>query len=104
MTLAQLSGMQYRLFVPDKRLGKLVISFESLYTENNCELELKYLDDSNTRYNINISDCKINGIPVEIVDGKLKNIKIEEGKKYKIELDTDLRELYTFEVKMYANR
>lgn len=104
MTLAQLSGMQYRLFVPDKRLGKLVISFESLYTENNCELELKYLDDSNTRYNINISDCKINGIPVEIVDGKLKNIKIEEGKKYKIEIDTDLRELYTFEVKMYANR
>ncbi len=104
MTLAQLSGMQYRLFVPDKRLGKLVISFESLYNEGNCELELKYLDDSNIRYNINISGCKINEIPVKIVDGKLKNIKIEEGKKYKIEIDTDLRELYTFEVKMYANR
>ena len=104
MTLAQLSGMQYRLFVPDKKSGKLIISFESLYTENNCELELKYLDDSNTRYNINISGCKINGIPLDIVDGKLKNIKIEEGKKYRIELDTDLRELYTFEVKMYANR
>ena len=104
MTLAQLSGMQYRLFVPDKKSGKLIISFESLYTENNCELELKYLDDSNTRYNINISGCRVNGIPLDIVDGKLKNIKIEEGKKYRIELDTDLRELYTFEVKMYANR
>ena len=104
MTLAQLSGMQYRLFVPDKKSGKLIISFESLYTENNCELELKYLDDSNTRSNINISGCRVNGIPLDIVDGKLKNIKIEEGKKYRIELDTDLRELYTFEVKMYANR
>ena len=104
MTLAQLSGMQYRLFVPDKKSVKLIISFESLYTENNCELELKYLDDSNTRYNINISGCRVNGIPLDIVDGKLKNIKIEEGKKYRIELDTDLRELYTFEVKMYANR
>ncbi|HIT21451.1 MAG TPA: hypothetical protein IAB56_00570 [Candidatus Scybalousia intestinigallinarum] len=104
MTLAQLSGMQYRLFVPDKKSGKLIISFESLYTENNCELELKYLDDSNTRYNINISGCRVNGIPLDIVDSKLKNIKIEEGKKYRIELDTDLRELYTFEVKMYANR
>ena len=104
MTLVQLSGMQYRLFVPDKKLGKLVISFESLYTETNCELEIKYMDDSNTKYNINIIGCKINGIPIDIVDGKLKNIKIEEGKKYKMEFDTDLRELYTFEVKMYANR
>jgi hypothetical protein len=104
MTLAQLSGMQYRLFVVDKNIGKIVISFTSLYTENNCELELKYLDDSNTRYNVNIFECNINGIPVEIVDGKLKNIKIQDGRKYKIEMNTDLRELYTFEVKMYANR
>lgn len=104
MILAQLSGMQYRLFVVDKTIGKMVISFTSLYTESNCELELKYLDDSNTRYNVNISECKINDVPVDIVDGKLKNIKIEDGKKYKIEMKTDLRELYAFEVKMYANR
>ncbi len=104
MTLVQLSGMQYRLFVPDKNSGKIVISFESLYNEDNCELELKYLDDSNAKYDINISDGKINGDPVEIVNGKINNIKIEEGKKYKIELNTDIRELYTFEVKMYANR
>ena len=104
MTLAQLSGMQYRLFVVDKNLGKLVISFVSLYTEENCELELKYLDESNKKYNIHIVEAKINGNPVNISNGKLTNIKLEEGKKYKIEMDTDIRELYTFEVKMYANR
>ncbi len=104
MTLVQLSGMQYRLFVTNKNLGRIVISFTSLYTKENCELELKYLDDSNTKYDVTIYDCKINGIPVVIDNNKLKNIKIEEGKKYKVEMDTNLRELYTFEVKMYANR
>ena len=104
MTLEELTGMKYRPIVPDKRSGKLIISFESLYNENNCELVLKYLDDSNNRYNININSCKINGMPLDIIDGKIKNIKLEKGKKYKVELDTDLRELYTLEVKTYANR
>lgn len=104
MTLTQLVGMQYRMFVTNKSTGEYFISFKSLYNEDNCELEVKYMDDSNTKYDVNIKECIINNEPYEIKDGKVVGIKLIEGEKYKIQLLTGLNGLYTFEVKMYANR
>ena len=104
MTLTQLVGMQYRMFVTNKSTGEYVISFKSLYNEDNCELEVKYMDDSNTKYDVNIKECIINNETYEINDGKVVGIKLIEGEKYKIQLSTGLNGLYTFEVKMYANR
>lgn len=104
MTLTQMVGMQYRMFVTNKRTGEYVISFKSLYTENNCELEIKYLDDSNTKYNVDINSCTVNDKAHEIKEGRVVGIKLVEGNYYKIKLSTRLNDLYTFEVKMYANR
>ena len=104
MTLTQMTGMQYRMFVTDKSKGEYVISFKSLYTEKNCELEVKYLDDSNTKYDIKINKCIINGNEYEIINGKVVGISLVEGDNYKIKLSTELNELCAFEVKMYANR
>jgi len=104
MTLTQMVGMQYRMFVTNKKTGEYVISFKSLYTESNCELEIKYLDDSNTKYDVDINCCTVNDIPHEIKDGRVVGIKLVEGDNYKIKLSTGLNDLYTFEVKMYANR
>lgn len=104
LTLTQLIGMQYRMFVINKKTGEYAISFKSLYTENDCELEVKYLDDSNTKYKVNIIQCVVNDVPHKIKDGKATGIKLIEGEKYKIQLMTGLDDLYTFEVKMYANR
>lgn len=104
MTLTQMVGMQYRLFVTNKNAGEYVISFKSLYTEENCELEIKYLDDSNTKYDVNITRCVINDKDYEIKDGRVVGIELVEGENYKIKLSTGLNDLYTFEVKMYANR
>lgn len=104
ITLTQMIGMQYRMFVTNKKTGEYVISFKSLYTEKNCELEIKYLDDSNTKYNVNINSCTINNKPHEIKDGRVVGIELLEGVNYKIKLSTGLNDLYTFEVKMYANR
>lgn len=104
MTLTQMVGMQYRMFVTNKRTGEYVISFKSLYTENNCELEIKYLDDSNTKYNVDINSCTVNDKVHEIKEGRVVGIKLVEGNYYKIKLSTGLNDLYAFEVKMYANR
>lgn len=104
MTLAPMVGMQYRMFVTNKKMGEYVISFKSLYTEKNCELEIKYLDDSNTKYDVDIKNCIINNKSYEIKDGRVVGIELIEGNNYKIKLSTGLNDLYTFEVKMYANR
>lgn len=104
MSLTQMVGMQYRMFVTNKNRSEYVISFKSLYTEDNCELEVKYLDDSNSRYDVNIKECVINNETCEIKEGRVVGIKLVEGENYKLKLLTGLNDLYTFEVKMYANR
>lgn len=104
LTLTQMVGMQYRMFVTNKDNGEYVISFKSLYNEDNCELDVKYLDDSNNKYDVDIKECYINDQSYEIKDGRVVGIKLVEGKRYKIKLVTGLTNLYAFEVKMYANR
>ena len=104
MTYQKLSGMSYRYMMLDKNSGKCAISFESLYDESDCELSLYYLDDSENKYNVNIQRCTLEGNPLEIKDGKIVNLKLSKNKKYKLSLDTDLRELYSCEVIINACR
>ena len=103
LRLVPLRGLQYRLFVVDKNSGKFIVSFNSIYDEEDCELELYYLDDSNVKYKLNILECLINGEKVNTINGKAVNMKLHIGKT-KIELITDIKELYACEVKIYANR
>ena len=104
MTYQKLSGMSYRYMMLDKNSGKCAISFESIYDESDCELSLYYLDDSENKYNVNIQSCTLEGNPLEIKDGKIVNLKLSKNKKYKLSLDTDLRELYSCEVIINACR
>lgn len=99
-----LSGISYRYFIINRSLRKYVISFNSQYDEPNCELSVKYLDDSNNKYDFKIFRCTLNGEELKIVDNKIENFHLFCGRNYKIELDTDLDELYSWEVKIYANR
>ena len=99
-----LSGIKARTLVLNKNLGKYVISFTSIYDEDNCELELFYLDDHETKYITSINKCILNGQEYEIENNIIKNIKLEKGKKYKFELETELDDIYACEVKIYANR
>ena len=103
MRTVDMTGIKYRFFVVDKNEGKYVVSFESNYDENDCEIRLNYLDDSDVRYKAEIEQCFINGIEAEIQHGIAKRFSIKPGKT-KIELKTNLKELYACEVKMYANK
>lgn len=104
MKIAQLSGMSYHYFVTDKKRGKGVINFISLYDEKNCDLEMSHLDDGGNRYKTQITNCSINGSEGVVEKGIIKGFELQNGVKYKIEVDTDLDDYYTCEVKIYANR
>lgn len=104
MKIAQLSGMRYRYFVTDKKSGKYVISFTSLYDEENCDLEMSHLDDGGNKYKTQITNCSINGSEGYVENGIIKGFELKNGAKYKIEVDTDLDDYYACEVKIYANR
>lgn len=101
---APLGGMRYIFFKPKKNSGDCVISFNSQYSQEGCTLELFYLDDSANKYKVDVVGGKINGIPCEIEDGKIKNISIKNKEHYKLELETNLLESYSCEVRMYAYR
>ncbi len=103
MRTVDMTGIKYRFFVVDKKEGKYVVSFDSDYDENDCEIRLYYLDDSDVRYKAEIEQCIVNGNEVEVHNGVAKKFPIKPGKT-KIELKTNIKELYACEVKMYANK
>ena len=84
--------------------GKYVISFTSLYDEENCDLEMSHLDDGGNKYKTQITNCSINGSEGYVENGIIKGFELKNGVKYKIEVDTDLEDYYACEVKIYANR
>ena len=102
MRTVDMTGIKYRFFVVDKKEGKYVVSFDSDYDENDCEIRLYYLDDSDVRYKAEIEQCIVNGNEVEVHNGVAKKFPIKPGKT-KIELKTNIKELYACEVKMYPN-
>ena len=104
MTYQKLSGMSYRYMMLDKENGKCAITFDSLYDESNCELSLYYLDDSENKYNVEIINCFTNDENLDVKDGKIVNLKLIKNKKYKLTLETNLRDLYSCEVIINACR
>lgn len=104
MKEVSLSGIKSTLFVLDKKLGKYAISFTSIYDEENCGLELYYLDDSDNRYKALIMQGTINGQNGIVENGKIINFKLKKDVMYKIEVYTNLNDIYACEVKLYAFR
>ena len=103
LTTKQLTGIKYRIICPNKIDGKVVIAFDSNYEEDNCTLEIKYIDNAGYPYIPQIYSAKINGKDIDIINGQLNKFKLAYGKT-KIELDTDIKDLYAWEVKIYANK
>lgn len=96
--LVPLSGIKYRMMMPNKSNGQFILSFVSTQDAKNCELTLKHLDDSDNRYFTNINSCEINGQTAAIKDGKIIDFDLENNEKYKFVINTDLKDYYASEV------
>lgn len=103
LELVQLTDMKKILFATNKDNGEYIAILDSNYNENNCELEIKYFDDTDNAYHANILQCVINGKETEIENGRAIKFKLTPG-KVKAEIKTDLTDYYRCEVKVYANR
>ena len=98
-----LTDIRKVFFVSNKESGEYVAIIDSVYEENDCEIEVKYFDDAGNQYNAEIVECSVNGVKTEIEDGKAVKFKICQGKTKAI-IKTNLRDYYRCEVKLYANR
>ena len=98
-----LTDMRKVFFVSNKESGEYVAIIDSVYEENDCEIEVKYFDDAGNQYNADIVECSVNGVETDIKDGKAVGFKICQGKTKAI-IKTNLRDYYRCEVKLYANR
>lgn len=103
MRKVHLSGIKPKVLVLDKKSGKYLITYTSQEVVSNAELEFYYLDDNNKEYTPCIKSAKINNIEYEIKNNKLIGFSMEKNERIKIEIETDLDDIYACEVKVYAN-
>lgn len=101
---ASLRGMEYRFICKNKKNREYLITFVSDFDENEAYLELYLLDESNTKEIVELSDCSINGVPTEAINGKQIKLQLRKGWKYTISMITNQEDLFSGEVKMYAYR
>lgn len=100
----KLSGMKYRSIVVDKDKGRFDIVFESMFDEENCELILKMYGEGKDKYIIDIISASINSEKCKVENGKIINLKLNKGQKYKIKCELNMRELFSSEVILNAYR
>lgn len=99
-----LSGMKYKNIVVDKNRGRFDIVFESLYDEDNCELEVKMCGEGMDKYPLDIMSASIDSQDCIIVNGRITSLKLKKGKKYKIEYQLNITEYFASEVILNAYR
>lgn len=101
---AELRSMQYYMMCLNKTQGKYLIVFTSDYTEDDATISLNALDEGGNKYPVKILDATINGSKAELEDDYTIKLVLKHGDKYKIEMATDQKELFSGEVKVYAYR
>lgn len=99
-----LSGMKYKNIVVDKDKGRFDILFESLYDEENCELQLKMFGEGKDKYPVDIISAFIDTNICKVENGKIVNLKIKKGQKYKLKCELEINELFSSEVILNAYR
>jgi hypothetical protein len=104
MRFNKLSGMKYNFFVIDKNQGIYSLVFTAPFDEQNCYLELNFVDESGSKSPVKILDAKLNQAKCIIDDERKVHFPLFSGKKNKFIIKTNQTELFSSEVSIYANR
>ena len=99
-----LKEIKFSNVVVDKSKGRFDIIFNSLYDENNCDLEIKMYGESTDKYPVNIISAKIENEKCKVKNGKIIGLSLKKGKKYIIKCKLNINELFSSEVILIANR
>lgn len=100
----ELTGVKYRVIVLDKNVGKYRIIFDYIANCSSCILRLSYLDDVGGKIKATVKELSCNGETIFTGQNfEKEDFSIIKGKN-KIDLITGKSGIYSFEVKIYANR
>lgn len=103
MRKVPLSGIKIKAILLDKNIGKYLITYKGNKNAKKCELEFFYLDDNNIKYIPIIKTAMMDSNQLAIENNKILDIEMKENKVYKIEITTNLDDIYASEVKLYEN-
>ena len=103
MRKVNLNGVKPKVLMLDKNSGKYLITYVSPEEVSNAEIEFYYLDDNNKQYKPTIKSAIINGVEYEVTDNKITGFSMNKNDRIKAEIETDLKDIYACEVKVYAN-
>ncbi|MGS0972245.1 MAG: hypothetical protein ACVCEJ_03235 [Candidatus Izemoplasmataceae bacterium] len=104
MKREKLSNIKYRFIMLNRDESVYKLVFTSPYQEDDCELQLSYVDDSGHKSKVNLIQVIENNTNIELTEKGLIPISLEKGKKYDFTIQTNMREIFSSEVTIYAIR
>lgn len=99
-----LSGIKYDVIVTNRKLGNYQILFTSPYTEDKCKLLIYQFGSSTDKYKVEIVSARLDDISLDIVDGEIVNLKLNQDQKYILICKLNSHEMFAGEVVLYAYR
>lgn len=103
LAIRELAGIKYRIILIDKNAGKYRVVFDYIEDLKNCKLSFFILDDVGHKDKVYVKNLICNGHEIPSKDNLLYGpFVINKGKNI-LEVDTNTKGIYSFEVKIYAN-
>ena len=102
MRKVRLSSIKPKVLMLNKENGRYLIVYKAPDNVANTELEFYYLDDNNQEYKPIIKTAKINNGQCNIDNNKIVDFSMKKDENIRIEIETDMNDIYACEVKIYA--
>ena len=99
-----MKGITYHFFCKNKAKGEYALSFFSPRTIESAECTICMVDESSSGTPIDILSATVNGAEAEVRDGRKILFPLHEGERVKLVITTNIRELFSAEVRLYAVR
>lgn len=94
-------NMRFRCMKP-AGINTYNISFSANASEDDCEINIASIGDSNDTEKVVIESATINGKEVEVKHGRIVHFPIESGKDYNVSCKINRDDMFASKVEMYA--
>ncbi|MBQ6149527.1 hypothetical protein IJI86_00945 [Candidatus Saccharibacteria bacterium] len=97
-------SIRFRCMKPTSSVNMYEIMFVANDDNDDCEMNIYAIGDSNDREKIMIESASINERPCEITDGSITNFSMTKGEAYKVSCIINRDGLFASKVEIYANK
>lgn len=100
----ELQGMRPRIAVTNKHEGKIDIIIDSIYDEQDCEIQLRLVGATDDKYPIEIRQAIHQDEECEIIDGRIVHFSLCKGERFVISCVANIDGMFGSEVIVNAYR